>query len=935
MARSQHRRRLFRNLGLVAAGLLGLYALAGFLLLPWWLERMLPEQLARQMGWQGEVTGVRINPFALSAELDGLSATDGAGEKVLGFDRLSIDLAFFPLLRGVIGFQAIRLQQPFVRVDLLDDYRVNLARDWQANGGASTGAAPEDTAEPASDGPLRIFFEQLAIEGGELLLRDYSKPAPAEFRIAPLTLDLNDLATWPRGEEASADHLSAEIGSQVLEWHGEFSLAPLFSRGTLKVSEVSYQTLAHFLSPYLPYPLRGGRLTIQTDYELQVRDSVLLTTRNGEVSLTDLAVAISDEAEQARLSGARIAFDQVGFDLTGQQLAVGQVEVDGLALALARNEDGVLDWLAPLQAKADNAEPAAPDSGGSGFRWSVEGLRLSNGQLVWEDRVPGPDVSLTLDDLELVIGRLSQHLDEQVDYRASGRLASGGQLSVQGQVTPAPFTLAASIAGNDIALAAFEPYLREGANLTVAGGALSVDGELDLDGQNEPLTGTFSGTGEIADLQVALPDSSQPLLSWASLQLAPIEYNVSPARLEIGTVTLKAPVADLIRDRDNRLNVERIARPPAEPADDAGASPQSEEAPGLIFRIGEVVVEGGAVAYTDRTLTPAFTTRLDRLTGTVTGLSNVPPQQGKVAMTATVGTSANVDFRGVLGTLGTEDASDLVLSLRNVSLPVLSPYFGRYLGYSVDSGKMNLELDYRIEGDRLKASNLMVLDRLELGAPVVSDQAVQAPVKLGLALLRDSNGVIEVDVPVSGDLSDPDFTIGRVVLRAFGNLLVKAAASPFTMLGSIADLAGFSAEDLGQVRFLPGSVELADGEADKLVALAKALNERPDLLLNIRGGVAPEADGLALLRDELTAGGAKALSEQDWAAARAAYLAGERELPPEALNNLARDRGLAIQALMQETHDIEDDRLFLLDPTRSAGVDEEGRVTIGFTLDVR
>ena len=225
-----------------------------------------------------------------------------------------------------------------------------------------------------------------------------------------------------------------------------------------------------------------------------------------------------------------------------------------------------------------------------------------------------------------------------------------------------------------------------------------------------------------------------------------------------------------------------------------------------------------------------------------------------------------------------------------------------YLGYGVDSGKLNLNLDYEIAGSRIDASNLVVMDRLELGSAIASDQAVNAPVKLGLALLRDSKGVIEVDLPISGDLSDPDFSVGKVVMRAFVNLLAKAAASPFSMLGSIAELAGLSGEELGKVRFIPGSIQLAEGEAEKLAALADALLDRPDLLLNIRGNVESQADGLALLRDELTASGEQDLSEEAWQEAREAYLAGERSLAPEALRNLASSRGQSLRNIMQQTH---------------------------------
>jgi hypothetical protein len=928
-----------RNLLIGFLVLFILYALAGFLLLPWWLERLVPEQLDQRMGWQAEITDIRTNPFTLRVEALGLSANDPQGEQVVAFDRLMLDMNFFQLVRGIAGFEAIHLDDPYVRVDLLEDYSVNFARDWQAANPGPAESAPEASQSDDAAAPPRLYFGKIELNGGEMLFRDFTQADMAEFRITPMDLTLSDLATWRREGQDSDYSLLAALGSQTIEWQGDLSVAPFYSNGTLKVSSVGYETLAHFLAPFFPYDLRGGSVTLSSDYEIQAGDGFFLETTNGQLQLENLAVALDEQSEQARLTNAELSVDAVGFDLNGREIRIGQVSLDKLDVAVARSANGEIDWLAPLA--TNNGETAGggeASTGGQPFRWSVAGVALSGGRILWQDSQPATATEIAVEQLSASIGPLSHQLEEPVSYEITGSLASGGQLSLNGQLTPAPFTLEAAISGNGIALAAFEPYVQEGANLAITSGTLGVDGNLDLDGQQEPLTGTFSGTAEVAGLDLKLPDSSGSLVSWQTLRLAPIEYNVYPARLEIGTVTLAQPVINVVRNTDNIHNVERIAKAPAaggqqEATADAQQGEDSE--PGFIFRIGQLMLENGELAYTDRTLAPAFTTSFDELNGSVTGLSNISPQQGKVSIRGRVGGVADLDFEGTIGTLGTEDVSDLKLNMQELSLPALSPYFGRYLGYGVDSGKLNLNLDYEIAGSRIEASNLVVMDRLELGSAIASDQAVNAPVKLGLALLRDSKGVIEVDLPISGDLSDPDFSVGKVVMRAFVNLLAKAAASPFSMLGSIAELAGLSGEELGKVRFIPGSIQLAEGEAEKLAALADAMLERPDLLLNIRGNVQPQADGLALLREDLTAGGQRDVSEEEWQAAREAYLAGERSLAPEALSNLASSRGVTLRNVLQQTHGVPADQLFLLDPARNADVGSEGNVIVAFNLDVR
>ncbi|RBW51976.1 DUF748 domain-containing protein [Marinobacter sp. F3R11] len=942
MAQSRQYSRIPRNLLVGFLVLLILYSLAGFLLLPWWLKKQIPEQLSQRMEWQVEIADINTNPFALSVEALGILMQDRGGEPVVGFDRLIIDMDFFELVSGVVGFENIELEEPFIRLDLLEDYSVNFVRDFQAASAGDSGQTTDQAGGDEDQSLPALYFEQLTISGGELLFRDFTQSDMMEFRITPLDLSLSDLATWPRNDRNSDYHLQAALGNQTIEWQGNLSITPLYSSGNLAISGVDHETLGHFLAPYLPYDLRGGIVTVHSDYELQAGDILHFSTSNGRLLVEDLAMAPDTQSEQARLTAGSIAIDDIGFDLNAREASVGQISLEQPDIALARNKAGEIDWLGALSSVAETDEMSGsgtelpePEAAEQPFHWSLGGISLSGGRVLWQDQQPEAPAELALEQLSLTTGGIDSGMEDPMSYQLQTALASGGELSLNGQLTPQPFTLEMALSGSDILLAALEPYLQEAANLAVVDGKLGLDGNLDLDGQQEPLTGTFSGTAEVSGLNLQLPGSNEKMISWQTLQLAPIEYNVYPARLEIGTVTLTKPAINLVRNTNSLHNIEQIVS--RTETDEASAAPEQSaaETSQFIFRIGQLMIEDGGLDYTDRTLDPAFTTSLDQLNGTVTGLSNISPQQGKVALSGRVGNSASVVFDGTIGTLGTEETSDLKLEMKDLSLPALSPYFGRYLGYSVDSGKLELDLDYEISGTQIKASNRVVMDRLELGQAIASEEAVNAPVKLGLALLRDGDGVIEVNLPVSGDLASPDFSVGQVVMRAFVNLLAKAATSPFGVLGSIAELAGLSGEELGQVSFEPGTTRLAPGEPEKLAVLAEALLDRPDLLLNIRGGASPSVDGLVLLRDEMAASQGAELSEQEWADAREAYLAGNRTLAPEALNNLASARGTALLELLRDTHKVPSNQLFMLDSSRNAEATDDGNVIVGFTLDAR
>ncbi|MDV2080601.1 DUF748 domain-containing protein [Marinobacter xestospongiae] len=972
MARQVSGNRTIKRIGLWLAVVLLLYILAGFVALPWWLERQVPGQFRDQMGWQAEVEDIRFNPFTLALEASALSATDSRGESVLTVPELRVDLSFLHLFTGVLAFDGIRVTQPQLRLELLPGGQVNLLQDWQDQHPATDDPEPESDTESE---PIPLLLRSLVLAEGQIALWDRRTDTPRHFDVAPLNLNLSDLATFPRDDGDSRYHLQARIGDQHLSWEGGLSLAPLYSEGRLTLDDLDYDTLAHFAGAALPYTLTDGEVSVSTDYQLAYDNRLSLVTTGGAVTMSELAVR-QPAGEDTGLALERLTLTDIRFSLLERWLELGPMTLQNLSLGLARDADGQLNWLKPLVATdpAANDTPEDDSDSAPAWQWSLAGINLTGANLRWQDQLPPRPVSLEATDLSLTLGPVSEQLAEPVDYRLETAVASGGQLSAQGQVTLTPLTLEAAVSARDLALAPLSPYIEQASQLAIRDGRLALDGELDLDDQKQPMTGTFSGSAEIGGLVTAVVDREEELLAWQLLRLAPIEYNLAPARLEIGQVTLTGPQAQLLREASGKLNIAALLASPAD-ATDAPADPDTptgsgghDEAPGLIFRIGELALSGGQVAYTDRSVSPAFNTRLRALDGQVIGLSNIPPQQGRVQLSGRVGESGQLRLDGTLSPLGAAGDSTLTLELSDVSMPTFSPYAGRYLGYGIDRGKLGLGLEYQLSGTELSAENRVLLDRLELGQAVASDEAVQAPVSLGLALLRDRRGVIELDIPVSGNLDDPDFRLDRVLWRTFVNLLVKAAASPFSALGAVAEMAGLSGEELGAVDFVPGDVALADGEADKLAVLAQALAERPELILEVRGAVVPSRDGLALhrqalwqqlgvaeagastrigalegaVRDRFGAATLDAMREQaaaaggePWADRLVRRLTADRSLPPETLGRLAAARGEWLHRQLSEQYHIPASQLFLAEPSLDAPASDDGRVTVPFSLQAR
>nr|BFE94101.1 hypothetical protein GCM10020185_46370 [Pseudomonas brassicacearum subsp. brassicacearum] len=192
---------------------------------------------------------------------------------------------------------------------------------------------------------------------------------------------------------------------------------------------------------------------------------------------------------------------------------------------------------------------------------------------------------------------------------------------------------------------------------------------------------------------------------------------------------------------------------------------------------------------------------------------------------------------------------DIATSFKRVELTTLTPYSGKFAGYRIRKGRLNLDLHYRITQGKLQAENKVVVEQLQLGEKVDSPDAVSLPLKLAVALLKDSDGKISIELPVSGDLNDPQFSVMPIIWQTLRNLVVRAAQAPFKLIGGL--VAGGGSEDLGSVAFAPGSSDLSKDNEGTLLKLSEALGKRPELRLEIEGTAAESSDGPLLAAQRL------------------------------------------------------------------------------------
>jgi hypothetical protein len=261
--------------------------------------------------------------------------------------------------------------------------------------------------------------------------------------------------------------------------------------------------------------------------------------------------------------------------------------------------------------------------------------------------------------------------------------------------------------------------------------------------------------------------------------------------------------------------------------------------------IATVVISNAQVRFTDRSITPNVNLTIQQAGGTIAGLSSEELQHADVALHALVDNVGPVDITGTINPFSKNQTNELKIVVKNVDLSPTSPYVGKFAGYRLAKGKLQMDLAYHLHERQVKAENLITLDQFTFGEKVNSPDATRLPIRLAIAILKDRDGKIRLDVPIEGSLDDPQFRLHKVIVHAIVNILTKIATSPFSVLGA---LFGGKGEEISYQDFAPGSFDLLPASKEKLDSLVKGLYERPGLQLEIEGSVDPDADRDGLRR---------------------------------------------------------------------------------------
>jgi uncharacterized protein involved in outer membrane biogenesis len=1035
----------------VIAGLLLLYTLGGFLLVPRIARSEAISYVQHTLGRQLSVGSIKFNPFLFKVEVHDLKLSEANGATIASLSLLRLEFnAMASLVHRAWTLKEVRLEVPFVNALIGRDGSFNLAELVPPSEAPPDKGPPgKAAATPSSASLPRVRVGVFSVQQGGVHFEDRSRGEPFSVSLAPIGFELTDFRTQPDFENRYV-FTAASAAGERFKWSGQFDLRPLSSNGEFSIEALKATTIAAYLQDSLPCALNSGTLDLTGQYQFVSQGSagpaISVTLPQVQVHTLTIAPKGADPSAVPWIALPEVDVNDAKIVVNEHTVAVSGISLQRPALQVWREADGTLNLqkLAGAQNSAASSASAATTATASTASapvpaapstpaWKVALAKLSivDADIAASDRSVKPTMKLRVAPLNLTVQNASSEGTQPLSYELATGLGEGGHLHTAGTVTLTPLAAQVGIELKDFDLSALQPYIARQLQLLISEGRASSD--LKIAYADKPPKGQpqlkVTGSAQVTDFGSQDSVTGEDLITWKVLRVSGLRYQMSPTSLEIERVYTKGLYGRVIVEPNGTINISTVIQGPGAPAAPqsnaspasaatkpatpepaatktaatktaapkrtatkgssksvaarTGPAPAPTSVPPMPLNIRRIDIEDSTLNFADHSIEPNFSAGIVNLHGAIVGLSSAPSARAKITLDGQVDQFSPVQIRGEINPFSATGYTDVSLHFHNMELTTFNPYSGKYAGYSIQQGKLSTDLHYHIENRKLDATHHIVIDQLEFGAATESKQAVPLPIKLAVAILKDRDGVITLDLPeITGTIDDPKFRIGPLIWTFVVDLMKKVVTAPFAAIGALFG----GGPELSYVDFAPGSAELSDSETPKLTKLSSALVEKPKLRLDIPLHTINDADDDALSKAALdqavasgggggpkraprgSAGasadqtvrlnsllllyrqkfdkepeypgeeGGKAQNPNDPNATPAAHIAFlEQQLLPQfkptsdERDALARARAQAVQGALLANKDLQPERVFLTE--RQSNRSENGRVRMELKLE--
>ncbi len=791
-------------------------------------------------------------------------AVASGGGPLLACERLDTVLDSIDVFGKKARIRSVRVVAPEVWIRRDETGSLDILSAFAAPAARKTPAGKPEAESPAFGVEIALF----GIEAGKVHYDDHAFHPAFHAVLEDVAASVKGFST-AGGKPAALEASAKTDAGEVLRNTGTVSMEPFVLEGTFSVDGVPLKRYTNLLGEFVPLAFDDGILALETRYRY-------VTGKDANTTLSGLSVEVKTPRVRKKgekepfFKAASLAIAETSLDLAKQTFVLGSLESAAGFLAVVREKDGNADLMKLVPEPPAGAPPPPPSA-----PWDVlvKKAVLSGYTVRLDDRTLDRPARYALTKMDLALENLSQAKGAKGSLAVRFGVDGKGVASAKGPIGFNPIFADLDVSVKGIDLVPIQAYVLPNIRLELAKGAVNAGGKLSL---REDAAGkasvVYAGDALVSNVLAVDESTKLDFLKWDTFSASGMKAGYNPLFLEVKQLAAVGIACDVTIEADGTVNLRKIVGAPAlrdEDEDaavvpgDARAAPAPAPAPvpapggsasvdpatekdarlAMPIRIDEITLQGGRIGLADHFVKPNYAATLGDLGGRITGLSSEAGTVAKLDLRGSLANHSPLQVSGTINPLAAATFADVKASFREIDLPSFTPYSGKYAGYAIAGGSLAIEVAYKVENRKLHASNRFLVNQFDFGDKVESKEATKLPVRLAVSLLKDKDGVIDLDLPIEGSLDDPKFRIGKVIWKVLGNLIAKAATAPFALLGK---LLGGTGEEYSSVDFADGLATLDDVGRKKLDALAKALHDRPALKLQATGRFSGDKDLEAL-----------------------------------------------------------------------------------------
>ena len=852
------------------------FSVIGFFVVPPILKSVLTKKLSEELHRQVAIRQVKVNPFVLSVKLRGLLIKERNNrDAFVSFDELYLNFQSISIIKRGLILSEIKVNKPYLNIVRNENGSYNFSDLLESK--------PLESKPKKEEKKLRFSLNNIQILNGSIDFLD--SPKHTTHKLRDMNIKIPFISSLPYYADIYVQpSFEAKVNDTPVSFKGE---TKPFKDSLETHLEINIKDLdIPFYMAYSPFktPLKmlSGFLDINTGVSyIQYRNRTPSLNVTGNVAFKKIKIVDLKEKPLISLPTFEISFALS--DLIAKKIHLAKVMVQSPELNISRDRSAKINLLDLVPKKQPGEKPLAKET--PSLSIDADNIQVADGKIEFSDFMPQEPVNLIAERINFKGTNLSTAKNSKGMTSLSFVFNKKGSVTTSGSVGINPPSANMKLNVRGVEIAPFQSYFTDRVKIIITQSDISLKGTVSTSYSKDGIMkASYKGEAFVKNFTSLDKANAEEFLKWNSLYFGGMDATYNPLYINIAQVALTDFYSRIIINKDGSINLQGVMqekgngetaatqKEAGEAIVEAYAKPVeagSKEIPGgelqktpeasqekpadiatkplavaplqkpeKLIKIDAVTLQGGTINFSDRHIEPNYSSSFLEIGGRISGLSSEENKFADVELRGKLENYAPLEITGKINPLRDDLYVDLKIDFKNMDLSPLTPYSGRYLGYTIQKGALSFNLQYLIVKKKLDSQNNIFLDQFTLGDRVESPEATKLPVRLAIALLKNRKGEIDLNIPVSGYINDPKFSIGRIIIKMLLNLLVKAATSPFALLGAIFG----GGEELSYVEFDYGSHDLAEQDAKKLNTLVKALFDRPSLKLEIEGHVDVDKD---------------------------------------------------------------------------------------------